>query len=789
MKRTHWIGLAIIFFCLTLNVILSHAAAPPVARIGIVTDGPCVRCPALVDMFKKEIHAASAQEFDVKFPADKTLDGNWTVSGVRRAIQQLLSSPDVDLVLALGDVASNEISKRLNLKKPVIAPFVFDAEIQKLPHKAGASGVKNLNYINTLKSADRAIQTFRDMVPFNRLAIMTDRFPIEAIPALHKLVRQLANENTLDVILIGVETSADAALQQIPDSTQAVFVGSLFQMGDDEFQKLVSGLISRKLPSFAFWGRDDVEQGLLASMVPKASRQHLARSVAVNLIDILRGDDAGTLPVAFNQGERLTINMATARAIGIYPSWQILTEADLLNEDIRKAERSLTLDGVVQEAIKANLDLAAAERNVLAGAQRVMEARSVLFPQIDIGANYTVIDDDRATVSNGTQPERLFAGTADATQLIYSDRAWTNYTVEKHLQDSRSEDWETIKLDIIQIAATAYLNVLRAKNIERIQKDNLKLTRENLERARIRESIGAAGPEEVYRWESQIANSRQAVLYAESLTLDTMIALNRILNRPLKESFIPKEIDLRDPLDVLKDRRIFDYFENAKVLQFFRDFLVAEGLLLAPELRGLDAAIAARKRTLLSSKREFWLPTFALQGNAEQQFDKSGAGSDLPGSTEQDDTLWTAGVYAKLPLFTSGGKTATYRRTREELSRLKIERNAVSNRIEERIFNAVHLVRASYPGIRLSRDAADAAQKNLALVTDSYSRGIKSIIDLVDAQNQSLVDNQKAANAVYGFLIDLLTVQRAMGKYVLFLDDTERNAWFEKLESFSKKFS
>jgi outer membrane protein TolC len=789
MKRIQWIGLVMIFFSLTFDCTLSHSAASPVARIGIVTDGPCERCPALIDMFKKEIHAASAHEFDVQFPAHKTLDGNRTISGIRQTIDNLLASPEIDLIITLGLVSSNEACKRRNLKKPLIAPFVFDAEVQKLPHRADTSGIKNLNYINTLHSADRSVQTFGDMVPFSRLAIMTDRFAIEAIPAFHKLVRQLANEHTLEITLIGVETSADAALQQIPDSTQAVFVGSLFQLGGDEFKKLVAGLISRKLPSFAFWGRDDVEQGLLASMVPKESMQHLARSVAVNVVDILRGEDAGTLPVAFSQGERLTINMATARAIGIYPSWQILTEADLLNEEIRKAERILTLDGVVQEAIKVNLDLAAAERNVLAGAQRVMEARSSLFPQIDIGANYTVIDDDRATISNGTQPERLFAGTADATQLIYSDRAWTNYTVEKHLQDSRSEDWETLKLDIVQITATGYLNVMLAKNIERIQKDNLKLTRENLERARIRESIGAAGPEEVYRWESEIANSRQAVLDAESLTLDTMSALNRILNRPLKEPFILEEVDLRDPLDLLKDRRILDYFENAKILQIFRDFLVAEGLLMAPELRGLDAAIAARQRTLLSAKREFWLPTVALQGNAEQRFDKSGAGSDLAGSTEQDDTLWSAGVYASLPLFTSGGKTATYRRAREELSRLKIERDAVSNRIEERIFNAIHLIRASYPGIRLSRDAAEAARKNLALVTDSYSRGIKSIIDLVDAQNQSLVANQKAANSVFGFLIDLLTVQRALGKYVLFLDDTERSAWFEKLKSFSKQFS
>ena len=35
--------------------------------------------------------------------------------------------------------------------------------------------------------------------------------------------------------------------------------------------------------------------------------------------------------------------------------------------------------------------------------------------------------------------------------------------------------------------------------------------------------------------------------------------------------------------------------------------------------------------------------------------------------------------------------------------------------------------------------------KNLDLVTDAYSRGIKSIIELLDAQNQSLVASQTAA--------------------------------------------
>ena len=57
-----------------------------------------------------------------------------------------------------------------------------------------------------------------------------------------------------------------------------------------------------------------------------------------------------------------------------------------------------------------------------------------------------------------------------ASQLIYSEKAWAGYTVEQHLQTSREQGRDAVKLDIIQAAATAYLNVLRTKRIERIQK-------------------------------------------------------------------------------------------------------------------------------------------------------------------------------------------------------------------------------------------------------------------------------------------------------------------------------
>ncbi len=90
---------------------------------------------------------------------------------------------------------------------------------------------------------------------------------------------------------------------------------------------------------------------------------------------------------------------------------------------------------------------------------------------------------------------------------------------------------------------------------------------------------------------------------------------------------------------------------------------------------------------------------------------------------------------------------------------------------------------ASFPGIRLSREAAVAAQKNLELVVDQYTRGVVDIIKLLNSQNAALRANESAANAVYDFLIDLIRIQRAVGRFDYFLYQEDRVAWFERLSA------
>ena len=786
-RMNNWLIALITILLFTVAVWIPDAlsaAKPPIVRIGIVQDGPEGRLPDIRGMVKEEILRVTAREFDVRFPDQMTVHGNWKGADIKRAVDTLLADPKVDLVITLGHLATNYVCQKGKLPKPVVAAVVVDAKLQNLPLKDGSSGVKNLSYIDPFISFERDIRVFREMVPFRSLVVLTSRNAVESIPWLEKYFRRIAQEYTIDINIVPVEFSADQALAAFPSDTDAVYLFPLAQLPPGEFRKLLYGLILRKLPSFSLLGGADVEAGVLASAAPKSEISRLTRRIALNVQRILLGEKASTLKVAFPVGEKLTINMATGRAIGFYPSWSALTEAELLNEQVERVERKLSLESAVREAIAANLDLAAQNRNVAAGEQVVNQARSSLLPQIDLDARGAVIDDDRAETSGGVTPERSLTGSVTATQLLYDEDSWSNYSVEKKLQTSREEQRDTVELDTIRNAAVAYLDVLRAKTLERVEKDNLRLTRANLERALVRVSVGVANRSEEFRWQSEISRNRANVLFAQARTRRTENRLNRLLNRHLEEQFATIETDLQDPLLIVSDPRLLPYVDNPRNFRIYRDYVVEEGLRVAPELLGFDAAIGAQERILVNAKRAFWLPSFAAQGTVSELLAESGEGKRSSSQSNLDDTDWSVGVFATFPLVEGGGKFATIKRAREELSRLQLERQATAERIDQRVRSALHEASASYPNINLSRSAAEAARKNLELVTDQYGRGLVSIVELLDAQNSSLRADQDAENAVYNFLINWMDVERAAGRFDFLMTQAEREEWFQRLQEF-----
>ena len=776
----------------TFLLVLLATQDSSAANIGIVFDGPSNLNARTLESYKKEIFDLTEGEFQVAFPEQYILVSDWTARGVRASIDRLLTDPGVDIIITLGIIGSTDIARRKSLPKPVIAPWIIDTELLGIPKtKDGTSGIRNLYYLDTPATLDRDITEFREIVGFNKMALLYMPIVIDLVPEIEGYVLRVARENNIEIFLLPERDTVQNTLSAIPPDIEAVFVSPLLNYTDAEIEELYDGLIERRLPSFSMIGAREVEEGALVGLTPVLDITRQARRVALAVQSILLGEDPGDLPVEFKEQEKLTLNMATARAINFYPRWRVMTDADLVNELPEDSGRELSLEQAVDESVKANLDILAADQFVAAGAQDIRLAMSELLPQSDIFLDNQYIDRDRAAASFGTQPQRSISGVANARQLIYSDSAWSNYTVQKRLQDAREYTRDEIRLDIIAATSIGYLNVLRAKTIENIQKDNLKLSKSNLEIAEVRRDIGVASPAEVFRWESEISSDRIDVVNAEAGRKNAEITVNRLLHRPQGEKFSTVETGLNHPTFIVSDPRLDRFINNPGVFEIFLNFMVTRGLTQSPEIKNLNSQIEAQDRILKTSKRAFWLPTLSAFGEVRQFFYEGGAGSDVQTTpdfpvniTQQDDTEWVVQFQASFPLFRGGGKIADYRKARSEISRLRFEKDSTMTKVEEEIRTSLNNSGASFPSIRFANDAAAAARKNLELVTDSYSRGVVSIIDLLDAQNAALSADLNAANAVYDFLIDLMNVQRAVGKFDFFTTSEEREEWFYDLEEF-----
>ena len=63
---------------------------------------------------------------------------------------------------------------------------------------------------------------------------------------------------------------------------------------------------------------------------------------------------------------------------------------------------------------------------------------------------------------------------------IYSEETWAEYGAERRLQNARDAQRDQVHLDVVQDAASAYLEVWRARTQADVKRTNLYQTRTNL---------------------------------------------------------------------------------------------------------------------------------------------------------------------------------------------------------------------------------------------------------------------------------------------------------------------
>ncbi|MEM1442546.1 MAG: TolC family protein, partial [Verrucomicrobiota bacterium] len=550
--------------------------------------------------------------------------------------------------------------------------------------------------------------------------------------------KELGESIGISVRIIPLRKS-QSVLDVIPPRARAVYVPILPHSNEAERVSIYRALSRRGVVTVSMLGEEEVLLGALAGLASDTTSA-VARRTAVNVHQILQGGSTASLPVVLPVRDQLLINLTTAKLTGWSPSYDISLEADFVNEPLPPGGH-MTLTKALEMATQFSADtvITREEENIEAENTRI--ARSNLLPQVESTYTHARSKTNDGPPSTIVAPQDFHehALGVEVSQVLYSDLVLSSLGAQKRTERATKLDTLSAELDAKQQAASAYFEYLEAEALYEIEKENVRISLDNLQLAKLRIDIGSAEPSEVFRWEQALARDRATLIQRDSNRELALIEFNRILASPREARWRFEDIQLAEDEFYFLDEKLDRLLTNRDEVRRFRTFLRWYAVENSPELLSFDHTLGAQGILLRQQRRSFYVPEIALVAGAETNSFEA----DVLRRNEEDEI--TLGIEFSLPLYTGGARNAELRQRQALIRQIEATREQALQQLEANALSSFHAVEAAHPNIRLSRASLEAAEKNYDSVLDKYSQGASTILDLLDAKDQLLSESQQAA--------------------------------------------
>jgi len=399
------------------------------------------------------------------------------------------------------------------------------------------------------------------------------------------------------------------------------------------------------------------------------------------------------------------------------------------------AADKLTLEDALETALKNHPQVVEAMENLHGAEARTLQANSSYYPQISIVADWSK-GRSYLTAQKSISPTEVSTASLYLKQTIY-DFGRTAGAVEaaRGTGVAASETLAVTRQDLALRVRTAYYLLLATEKQVLAVRETVAAREAVFKQAGEYFGQGIRAKVDVTRAEANLYAAKTLLIRAENnrdiawLELSSAMGIPALGNRLLVEpSTAPGSV----PDQELARQEAFNNRSELK------------------RLTALKSSAAAS----LKIARSGYLPLFsgtASAGCADRDFPPNG-------------NVWAVGLNLTIPLF-SGFSTVA--QTTEALSALRsvdAQRNNVKLLIAKDVETARLGVKEVAARITSSGKEVRAARENRDLAMGRYQEGVGTIIEVSDAQSQSLDAETSNIQAGYDYHSALARFQRAVGK-------------------------
>lgn len=416
-----------------------------------------------------------------------------------------------------------------------------------------------------------------------------------------------------------------------------------------------------------------------------------------------------------------------------------------------------------QQARASDPVLAQAQATKMATQEGVVQARSVLLPQLNASYSYS----QSHGTSSSTQPFsttsgfQIFNFTSSSkdygtqlqgvlSQTLFNFSDWANLKAAHASARSQDATYSSAEQDLYLRVSSAYFGVLAAQDQVSYAEANEKALKSQLDQAKQRFEVGLAAITDVNQAKAQYDTAVATVISARNALDDAREALTQITGksaddlRPLRED-IPMNAPAPDSLDAWVNMAL----QNNPGLRAYEQQVNAAS-------DSVKAAYGAHLPTLTAQVSYTRAP-----GWADQDSRLGGLGEYHSNSLSRNTAI---GVVLNIPIFSgfatqSKVRQAIYNRDSTQ-DVLEQQRRALVRNTR----NAFRSVLAGIASVDANKQAVVSAKSSLEATQAGYEVGTQTIVDVLLAQ-QTLFQAQSAySQSRYNLLLSRLTLAFDGGK-------------------------
>ncbi len=400
---------------------------------------------------------------------------------------------------------------------------------------------------------------------------------------------------------------------------------------------------------------------------------------------------------------------------------------------------ALTLTEVVEHTLKTNPDLLAARERVLARESEIRGAKAGYLPTLDaelgIGREWT---ESPATGNDDVELTRKEAALR-LRQMIYDGSA-TSSEVDRQKARYNSALFDAVATEettSLQVAE-AYINVMRESELLQLLKKSLDEHQNIYDQMSLRSNAGVGSRSDLDQISARLSLAKSNYVAGQNNLQDAISNFYGVVGYLPEISTMakPEGVDVSNSIE----QALKSAYENH------------------PQLKSADADIEAAKAQYRASKSSYH-PTLALEGDRTWNEDIDGI--------EGDNQDWVIALRLRYNLYNGGADKARKKQTASLLDESKEVRSTTKRQVEE--------------SMRLSWNAYQFTQQQLGFLTtyvdsvvatrEAYRKqfniGKRSLLDLLNTENELLDANRNYLNASYDQLLSQYRVAQAEGNLTI----------------------